>query len=72
MLHWTLSCGPSVCESSNFYIDMGKTINACVTECEDELYDVCDTLDEQEDEALLSFCQARLGCCSAIRDMMDL
>lgn len=48
---------------------MGKSMEACVAECEDELYDVYDTLHEQDD--LLAFCQARLECCSAIRDMMD-
>lgn len=67
VFHWTLSIGASICESNNYFIDMGKSWEKCLDECE-ELYEYTG---HSQDQDVQNFCDDRRQCCSALRSLMS-
>ena len=52
-MHWTLSCGASVCESANFFLEItGVSIQDCFYNC---LQDYCE-LSQNDPGDFKSFC----------------
>ena len=68
-MHWTVSCGRSLCEASNYFLDCGLSVDCCTARS--LLYFRRCLAAARKDDAR-SFCQSRVDSAVAIRNDLGL